>query len=87
MVLWHIPLAVSGQQYFAPNASLTFWPKFPIPFSLPFFTPRASGIIEGAYVKGNDREEEDSEEEEMFTFTIKSGNRPIFDDEACDLLG
>lgn len=73
MVLWHIPLAVSGQQYFAPNASLTFWPKFPIPFSLPFFTPRASGIIEGAYVKGNDREEEDSEEEEMFTFTIKSG--------------
>lgn len=87
MVLWHIPLAVSGQQYFAPNASLTFWPKFPIPFSLPFFTPRASGIIEGAYVKGNDSEEEGSEEEEMFTFTVKSGNKPIFDDEACDLLG
>ncbi|XP_020613507.1 uncharacterized protein LOC110051776 [Orbicella faveolata] len=74
LVLWHIPLALSGQQYFAPNATLTFWPKFPIPFNLPFFTPKALGTIEGAYVKGNDREEDDNEEEEMFTFTVKSGS-------------
>lgn len=75
LVLWHIPLALSGQQYSAPNSSLTFWPKFPIPFNLPFFTPKASGTIEGAYVNGNDREEDDNEEEEMFTFTVKSGEK------------
>lgn len=75
LVLWHIPLALSGQQYFAPNASLTFWPKFPIPFNLPFFTPKASGTIEGAYVNGNDRDEDDNEEEEMFTFAVKSGEK------------
>lgn len=48
---------------------------------------RVLGIIEGVYVKGNDREEEDSEEEEMFMFIIKLGNKLIFDDEVCDLFG
>ena len=76
LVLWHIPLALSGQQYFARNVSLTFWPKFPIPFNLPFFTPKALGTIQGAYVKGNDREEDAEEgEEEMFTFTVDSGEK------------
>ena len=73
LVLWHIPLALSGQMYFARNASLTFWPKFPIPFNLPFFTPKAIGTIEGAYMRSSDREEDFEEEEEMFTFTVDSG--------------
>jgi len=36
------------------------------------------GTIEGAYVKGNDREEDDNEEEEMFTFTVKSGDKMFY---------
>ena len=75
LVLWHIPLALSGQKYFARNESLTFWPKFPIPFNLPFFTPKAVGTIEGAYMKGSDREDDFEEEEEMFTFTVGSGKK------------
>ena len=73
LVLWHIPLALSGQRYFAHNASLTFWPKYPIPFNLPFFTPKAMGTIQGAYIKGSDREEDVEEEEEMFTFVVDTG--------------
>ncbi|XP_068707315.1 uncharacterized protein [Montipora foliosa] len=75
LVLWHIPLALSGQQYTARNASLTFWPKYSFPFNLPFFTPKAWGTIQGAYEKASGREEDfdDEEEEEMFTFTVDSG--------------
>ena len=77
LVLWHIPLALSGQQYTARNASLTFWPKYSFPFNLPFFTPKAWGTIQGAYEKASGREEDfdDEEEEEMFTFTVDSGKR------------
>ncbi|XP_015764434.1 PREDICTED: uncharacterized protein LOC107343386 [Acropora digitifera] len=73
LVLWHLPLALSGQLYNAGNASLTFWPKYQIPFNLPFFTPKALGTIQGSYEKGNDKDEDFEEEEEMFTFTIDSG--------------
>jgi hypothetical protein len=66
LVIWHIPLAISGQQYSAPDRSLTFWPKLEIPFELPFFVPTASGLIEGSF--GGD-----SGEEEMFTFKVTSG--------------
>lgn len=38
-----------------------------------FFIFKVLGIIEGVYVKGNDREEDDNEEEEMFIFIVKLG--------------
>lgn len=47
MVLWHIPLALSGQQYSAVEQKLTFEPKLQMPYALPFFTPLASGTIQG----------------------------------------
>lgn len=47
MVLWHIPLALSGQRYSAVEQKLTFEPKFKVPYALPFFTPFASGTIQG----------------------------------------
>lgn len=78
LVLWHLPLALSGQLYNAGNASLTFWPKYQIPFNLPFFTPKAIGTIQGSYEKGNDKDEDFEEEEEMFTFTVDSGERKVF---------
>lgn len=45
LVLWHIPLALSGQRYDAVQQKLTFEPKLKVPHALPFFTPFASGII------------------------------------------
>ncbi len=47
MVLWHIPLALSGQRYSAVEQKLTFEPKLNVPYALPFFTPFASGTIQG----------------------------------------
>lgn len=70
LVMWHIPLAISGQQYSAPDRSLTFWPKVEIPFELPFFVPTASGLIEGRF--GGD-----TGQEEMFTFKVTSGRKNI----------
>jgi len=46
LVFWSIPLALSGQQYFAPAGRLTFDPRVPAPTELPFFTPTAFGRIE-----------------------------------------
>ncbi|PFX33506.1 hypothetical protein AWC38_SpisGene1570 [Stylophora pistillata] len=46
MVLWHIPLALSGQQYNAVKERLIFEPKLQVPYVLPFFTPFASGTIQ-----------------------------------------
>ena len=46
LVLWHIPLALSGQRYDALQQQLTFEPRFKVPYALPFFTPFASGIVE-----------------------------------------
>lgn len=45
LVLWHIPLALSGQRYDAVQQKLTFEPKLKVPYALPFFTPYASGIV------------------------------------------
>ena len=45
LVLWHIPLALSGQRYDAVQQKLTFEPKLKVPYALPLFTPFASGII------------------------------------------
>ena len=45
MVLWHIPFALSGQFFSAPEAILSFDPKMSLPFKIPFFTPDAIGIL------------------------------------------
>ncbi|XP_032237936.2 uncharacterized protein LOC5512607 isoform X1 [Nematostella vectensis] len=50
MVLWHIPIALSGQQYSAVDKKLVFAPKVTLPYSLPFFTPGASGTIEAKMI-------------------------------------
>ena len=68
LVMWHIPLALSGQQYSAPDSSLTFWPRYKIPYELPFFTPTASGII-----KASRSTRDKKKDEEMYTFTVLSG--------------
>jgi uncharacterized protein (DUF608 family) len=46
VILWSIPLALSGQHYFAPEARLTFDPKTAAPARLPFFTPTAFGTVQ-----------------------------------------
>ena len=53
MVLWHIPLAITGQRYTAVERRLTFEPKLNVPYALPFFTPFASGTVEARAL--NDR--------------------------------
>ena len=46
VILWSIPLALSGQHYYAPESRLTFDPKVAAPAKLPFFTPQAAGVLE-----------------------------------------
>lgn len=46
MVLWHIPFALSGQSFSAPNATLLFDPKLPCPYKVPFYTPFAVGTLQ-----------------------------------------
>ena len=45
LVLWHLPLALSGQQYYAPNGTISFEPRFDPPYWLPFYTPSCMGNI------------------------------------------
>jgi non-lysosomal glucosylceramidase len=45
VILWSIPLALSGQRYFAPASRLTFDPRIASPAKLPFFTPTAFGTL------------------------------------------
>lgn len=52
LVLWHIPLALSGQRYSAVEQKLTFEPKLKVPFALPFFTPFASGTVQAKKLNG-----------------------------------
>ena len=49
MVLWHLPLALSGQLADLSREgrrSLTFDPKLACPFRLPFYLPRVLGWLE-----------------------------------------
>ena len=46
MVLWHIPFALSGQSFSAPNATLSFDPKLSCPYKVPFYTPFAIGTLQ-----------------------------------------
>ena len=59
VILWSIPLALSGQHYSAPEGRLSFDPRVAAPTKLPFFTPRALGSIE-LMAKGNCRVTVDS---------------------------
>lgn len=56
MVLWHIPLALSGQTYSAPNATLSFDPKLPCPYEVPFYTPFATGTLQCAVIHRKNQE-------------------------------
>ncbi|MGY5352642.1 GH116 family glycosyl-hydrolase [Wenyingzhuangia sp. IMCC45533] len=46
LMLWGLPLALSGQQYDANEGVLSFLPKMKPPYRLPFFTPHASGVLD-----------------------------------------
>ena len=46
LILWAIPLALSGQQYSAAQGALSFDPRVPAPAVLPFMTPAAHGTLE-----------------------------------------
>jgi len=46
LMLWAIPLALSGQTYSAADGTLAFDPKVPAPATLPFFTPAAAGTLD-----------------------------------------
>ena len=46
LMLWSIPLALSGQQYSAPDGRLSFEPRAGAPATLPFFVPTANGTLE-----------------------------------------
>ena len=56
MVLWHIPFALSGQSFSAPNATLSFDPKLPCPYKVPFYTPFATGTLQCAFIQRKNRE-------------------------------
>lgn len=68
LVLWHLPLALSGQQYYAPNGSLIFAPKYEVPYWLPFYIPTCMGNIEA-------REEKTGRSIEiLYKFKVSSGS-------------
>lgn len=48
MVLWHIPLALSGQIADLPHSRLAFNPKLPVPYALPIMLPGVLGTLSAA---------------------------------------
>ncbi len=46
LILWAIPLALSGQQYSAIEGKLSFAPRVKGVFKMPFVTPQACGTLE-----------------------------------------
>lgn len=46
LILWALPLALSGQRYDSSQKRLHFQPKLNAPTKLPFFTPVACGTLE-----------------------------------------
>ena len=69
LVLWHLPLALSGQQYNAPEGKITFDPKYSPPYWLPFYTPSCLGNIEAKETSM----EKNSQSEIMYTINVSSG--------------
>ena len=45
MTIWHLPLALSGQDADLPNGRLSFAPAIPAPYQLPLFLPGVWGTI------------------------------------------
>ncbi len=45
LILWGLPLALTGQDYSASEARLVLNPKMKPPYRLPVFTPHASGLL------------------------------------------
>jgi hypothetical protein len=73
LVLWHLPLALSGQQYYAPEGKIRFDPKYSPPYWLPFYTPSCMGNIEA-----KDSTKESSNTEIVYTMTVSSGKSVRF---------
>ena len=68
LVLWHLPLALSGQKYFAPEGKISFDPKYSPPYWLPFYTPSCMGNIEA-----KEKEEKNKHVEIEYTLNVSSG--------------
>ena len=68
LVLWHLPLALSGQQFDAPSGTIRFKPKYNPPYWLPFYTPFCMGNI-GAKEITKDK----SRVEVMHSLKVSSG--------------
>ena len=69
LVLWHLPLALSGQQYYAPEGRMKFDPKYSPPYRLPFYTPKCIGSISAKEMSA----EKDGDSEILYTVTVSSG--------------
>lgn len=70
MVLWHIPFAISGQYFSAPKATLSFNPKFPCPYKIPFYTPFAIGTLQCSVI--------DKQNQETMKFEILSTSGDMY---------
>jgi hypothetical protein len=46
LMFWAIPMALVGQDYSAVDQRLSFDPKTKAPYRLPFYTPKANGVLE-----------------------------------------
>ena len=68
LVLWHLPIALSGQKYSAPNGTLSFKPKYNPPYWLPFYTPQCMGNIEAKESNGAGQSSE-----VMYSIKVSSG--------------
>ena len=51
MVRWHIPFAISGQSFSAPEATLSFEPKLSCPYNVPFYISFATGTLQCTFVQ------------------------------------
>ena len=71
LVMWHLPLALSGQQYYAPEGRITFAPKYSPPYSLPFYTPSCIGKIEAKSAA----EKSKASSEILYTVNVSSGKK------------
>ena len=52
MTLWHLPLALSGQDADLPSGRLSFAPKIPAPFELPLLLPGTWGLVSATVSAG-----------------------------------
>ncbi|XP_020625895.1 uncharacterized protein LOC110063277 isoform X1 [Orbicella faveolata] len=67
MVLWHIPFALSGQSFSAPNATLSFDPKLPCPYKVPFYTPFATGTLQCTFLHIPHRKNQETKKFEILS--------------------